>query len=167
MDTNSTGFFSQKRVGQDGQLFRIFKLRSMHSKHHSISPFGKFLRTSKVDELPQLFNVLIGEMSFVGPRPDIAGYADVLPKEDQLFLSLKPGLTGLASLKYRDEDRLLASQPNPLMYNDTVIWPDKVCLNNWYAKSRTFGMDLTLMYYTAFPFLSFDVEKYVTKFDGN
>ena len=161
IDTSSNGFFIQQRVGQYGALFRIFKLRSMDSKTHAISRYGKFLRTSKIDELPQLYNVLLGNMSFVGPRPDIPGYADVLSKADQLFLILKPGLTGLASLKYRNEDFLLSHQANPLDYNDTVIWPDKVRLNNWYAKHRTFGMDFTLLLYTALPFLDFDVEKYV------
>lgn len=161
IDTRSNGFFVQQRVGQHGVLFRIFKLRTMDAQTQSISRFGKFLRTSKIDELPQLYNVLLGNMSFVGPRPDVPGYADVLSKADQLFLSLKPGLTGLASLKYRKEDYLLSRQINPLHYNDTVLWPDKVRLNNWYAKHRTVRMDCTILLHTVCPFLDFEVEQFV------
>ena len=166
VDTGSTGFFVQYRVGQHGVLFRIFKLRSMCPKDQSISRFGYFLRRSKIDELPQLWNVLLGDMSFVGPRPDIAGYADVLPKSDQLLLTIKPGLTGLASLKYRREEALLSTQNDPLHYNDTIIWPDKVRLNNWYAAHRSFSMDLLILWYTFLPFLSFEVEAYVKEKGG-
>ena len=166
VDTGSTGFFVQYRVGQHGVLFRIFKLRSMSPKVQSISSFGHFLRRSKIDELPQLLNVLLGDMSFVGPRPDIAGYADVLPKRDQLLLTIKPGLTGLASLKYRQEEALLSTQVDPLHYNDTILWPDKVRLNNWYAVHRSFSMDLLILWYTFLPFLSFEVEAYVKEKGG-
>ena len=166
VDTGSTGFFVQYRVGQHGVLFRIFKLRSMCPKNHSISRFGHFLRRSKIDELPQLLNVLLGDMSFVGPRPDITGYADVLPKRDQLLLTIKPGLTGLASLKYRQEEALLSTQVDALHYNDTIIWPDKVRLNNWYAAHRSFSMDLLILWYTFLPFLSFEVEAYVKEKGG-
>lgn len=166
VDTGSTGFFVQYRVGQHGVLFRIFKLRSMCPKDQSISRFGYFLRRSKIDELPQLWNVLLGDMSFVGPRPDIAGYADVLPKSDQLLLTIKPGLTGLASLKYRQEEALLSTHADPLHYNDTILWPDKVRLNNWYAAHRSFSMDLLILWYTFLPFLSFNVEAYVKEKGG-
>ena len=161
LDTGSTGFFLQDRVGQHGKLFRIIKLRTISAKTFAISKYGKFLRRSKIDELPQLYNVLIGEMSFVGPRPDVPGYADVLKGKDRAFLKLKPGLTGLASLKYRNEEVLLALERNPLQYNDTVIWPDKVRLNNWYEEHRSFGMDLLILCYTFLPFLHFNAEDFM------
>lgn len=161
LDTGSTGFFLQDRVGQNGKLFRIIKLRTISAKTFAISKYGKFLRRSKIDELPQLYNVLIGEMSFVGPRPDVPGYADVLKGKDRAFLKLKPGLTGLASLKYRNEEALLALERNPLQYNDTVIWPDKVRLNNWYEEHRSFGMDLLILCYTFLPFLHFNAEDFM------
>ena len=161
LDTGSTGFFLQDRVGQHGKLFRIIKLRTISAKTSAISKYGKFLRRSKIDELPQLYNVLIGEMSFAGPRPDVPGYADVLKGKDRAFLKLKPGLTGLASLKYRNEEALLALERNPLQYNDTVIWPDKVRLNNWYEEHRSFGMDLLILCYTFLPFLHFNAEDFM------
>ena len=164
MDTKSNGVFRQLRIGQHGTLFRIYKLRSIHFKTQSISNFGKFLRNSKIDEIPQLINILLGQMSFVGPRPDIPGYADRLVGEDRLLLSLKPGLTGLASLKYRKEEELLAQQPNPLHYNDTVIWPDKVRLNNWYAQHRTFKMDVMILFYTFLPFLPFEPDQFIENY---
>ena len=161
LDTGSTGFFLQDRVGQHGKLFRIIKLRTISAKTSAISKYGKFLRRSKIDELPQLYNVLIGEMSFVGPRPDVPGYADVLKGKDRAFLKLKPGLTGLASLKYRNEEALLALERNPLQYSNRVIWPDKVRLNNWYEEHRSFGMDLLILCYTFLPFLHFNAEDFM------
>lgn len=161
LDTGSSGFFLQDRVGQHGKLFRIIKLRTISAKTSAISKYGKFLRRSKIDELPQLYNVLIGEMSFVGPRPDVPGYADVLKGKDRAFLKLKPGLTGLASLKYKNEEALLALERNPLQYNDTVIWPDKIRLNNWYEEHRSFGMDLLILCYTFLPFLHFNAEDFM------
>ncbi|QOW11967.1 sugar transferase [Kaistella flava (ex Peng et al. 2021)] len=161
IDTQSFGLFVQDRIGQYGKTFRIYKIKSMNGVTQKVTPFGRFLRASKLDEFPQLLNIIFGQMSFVGPRPDIPGYADDLPEQDRLLLNLKPGLTGLASLKYRNEEQVLAMQSNPLHYNDTVIWPDKVRLNNWYAQHRTFAMDLTILCYTFLPFLPFDVEGYV------
>ncbi|WP_313504635.1 sugar transferase [Kaistella carnis] len=161
LDTGSSGFFLQDRVGQHGKLFRIIKLRTISAKTSAISKYGKFLRRSKIDELPQLYNVLIGEMSFVGPRPDVPGYADVLKGKDRAFLKLQPGLTGLASLKYRNEEALLALERNPLQYNDTVIWPDKIRLNNWYEEHRSFGMDFLILCYTFLPFLHFNAEDFM------
>lgn len=133
----------------------------MNGVTREVTPFGRFLRASKLDEFPQLINILLGQMSFVGPRPDIPGYADVLEDEDRLLLTLKPGLTGIASLKYRNEEELLESQADPLHYNDSIIWPDKVRLNNWYAAHRSFGMDLSLLGYTFLPFLYFDAEDFM------
>lgn len=133
----------------------------MNGITRQVTPFGRFLRASKLDEFPQLINILLGQMSFVGPRPDIPGYADVLENYDRLLLQLKPGLTGIASLKYRNEEYLLESHANPIHYNDTVIWPDKVRLNNWYAEHRSFGMDVSLLWYTFLPFLYFDAEEFM------
>ena len=101
-------------------------------------------------------------MTFVGPRPDVAGYADKLEGADRIILNLKPGLTGLASLKYHNEEQLLAQQTNPQQYNDEVIWPDKVRINKWYAQNRNLIMDLQIIFYTLFP-ASFDVESFMGK----
>jgi len=122
----------------------------MDAKMHSISVFGKFLRKSKIDELPQLFNVLVGDMSFVGPRPDIPGYYDILTGEARKILELKPGLTSEASLKYYDEDSLLAQQEDPLLYNDTILFPDKVYMNLHYYYNRSFLGDLKIILKTIF-----------------
>ncbi|SFJ09515.1 Sugar transferase involved in LPS biosynthesis (colanic, teichoic acid) [Kaistella treverensis] len=149
-DTNSNGFFMQQRVGQHGRLFKIFKLRSIHAKTHTISAFGEFLRKTKIDELPQLFNVLIGDMSFVGPRPDIPGYYDFLTGEKRKILELKPGLTSEASLKYYDEDALLAQHEDALRYNDTILFPDKVRMNLEYYYNRSFLGDLKIIAKTFF-----------------
>ena len=122
--------FKQRRVGQYGRLFTMYKFRSMTVAHSGssvsvkgesrITPLGAVLRKYKLDELPELWNVLIGDMSFVGPRPDVPGYADKLEGEDRRMLLLKPGITGPASLKYRNEEELLAKQENPQEYNDKV-----------------------------------------------
>lgn len=147
-DTRSSGFFRQQRVGQHGKLFTITKLRSMHAQTGTVSSFGRFLRRSKIDELPQLYHIIIGDMSFVGPRPDIPGYYDTLQGEARKLLLLKPGLTSEASLKYHNEDALLAAQENPLHYNDTVLFPDKVRMNLEYLEKRSFIGDLHLIWRT-------------------
>ncbi len=149
-DTKSNGFFRQQRIGQYGKPFWILKLRSMHKKTGEISSYGKFLRTSKIDELPQLVNVLMGDMSFVGPRPDVAGYYDTLEGEESKILDLKPGLTSEAGLKYYNEDALLAAQEKPLEYNDEVLFPDKVRLNLEYYYKRSFWGDLKIIWKTVF-----------------
>lgn len=143
--TATNGLFIQQRIGQFGIPFSIYKLRTIHPKQQTISGLGMFLRNSKLDELPQLFNVLNGTMSFVGPRPDIAGYYDQLMGEDRKVLELKPGITSCASLKYRNEELLLASQKNPKIYNDTVIFPDKVRLNLDYYYKRSFFGDFQII----------------------
>ena len=155
IDTKSNGLFIQKRIGQFGQPFNIFKLKSMRDHHGQkiISRFGSFIRKTKIDELPQLFNVLIGNMSVVGPRPDVPGYYDKLQGEDRKILELKPGLTSLATLKYANEEALLAQQQNPLHYNDTIIFPDKVKLNLHYCHTRTFFGDLKIIWKTAMSLL--------------
>ena len=157
IDTRSFGLFLQKRIGQAGRPFIIFKIKTLNDTTQQVSALGRFFRNSKIDELPQLFNILNGSMSFVGPRPDVPGYADLLTGTDRIILAVKPGVTGLASLKYRNEETLLKQQKNPLHYNDTVIWPDKVRLNVWYVKHQSFALDFKILWYTFFPF-PFDVD---------
>ena len=159
--------FCQKRVGQYGKLFTVYKFRSMTVKaeasvasrdsdatsiasteQNRITPLGEKLRRYKLDELPELWNVLKGDMSFVGPRPDVPGYADQLQGEERDILKLKPGITGPASLKYRNEEELLASVENPAQYNDEVIFPDKVRLNLYYLKNYSFIKDIQMIVYT-------------------
>ena len=165
--------FRQDRVGKDGKLFSIYKFRTMEIVHdgssvslageNRITGLGEKLRRFKLDELPQLWNILKGDMSFVGPRPDVPGYADALTGEDREILKLTPGVTGPASLKYRDEENLLANidkelsegkevldaKGNPvhsvLEYNDRVIFPDKVRINRYYLHNRSLWMDFKLI----------------------
>lgn len=151
-------FFRQERIGQWGEKFIMVKFRTMVGEEENsvsvldssrITKVGKFLRRTKLDELPELWNILIGDMSFVGPRPDVPGYADQLVGDDRVILKLKPGLTGVASLKYRNEDEILSQQANPQEYNDTVIWPDKVRLNKIYYQKQTLWLDLKIILFTA------------------
>jgi lipopolysaccharide/colanic/teichoic acid biosynthesis glycosyltransferase len=152
-ETRSNGLFIQKRVGKDGKLFNVYKIKTMKQLQNvdttittkndvRITKSGSFFRTTKIDELPQLFNVFKGDMSFVGPRPDVAGYADKLQGEDRIILSIRPGITGPASIKYKSEEELLAKQKDPKHYNDTVIWPDKVKINRKYVYDWSFVKDL-------------------------
>ena len=115
--------FCQPRVGQYGRQFIIFKIRTLQTCCGSVSKYGKFLRRSKLDELPQLLNILLGQMSFVGPRPDVPEYYDNLQGEGRKLLKLKPGLCSRAALKYFNEEALLAQQVDPQKYNDEVIFP--------------------------------------------
>jgi len=150
--------YKQKRVGQHGKLFTIYKLRTMIPVHTGssvsvkgesrITPLGAFLRKYKLDVLPELWNVLIGDMSLVGPRPDVPGYADKLEGEDREVLNLKPGITGPASLKYANEEEILALQEDPVKYNDEVIFPDKVRINRQYFNNRNFWQDLKFIFLT-------------------
>ncbi|ESU22164.1 sugar transferase [Flavobacterium enshiense DK69] len=153
LDTKTNGFFLQKRVGQFGKSFTIIKLRTIRRNKEgiaSISKIGAFLRNSKIDELPQFINVLVGDMSIVGPRPDLQGYYDCLEGENRKVLELRPGLTSEASLKYYNEEQLLAVLDNPLEYNDEVIFPDKVSLNLQYYYERSFLGDLKIIFKTLF-----------------
>lgn len=168
--------FSQKRVGKDANTFTMFKFRSMIIDHggssismageNRITPLGSILRKYKLDELPELWNVFIGDMSFVGPRPDVPGYADKLVGEDRLILNLRPGITGPASLKYRDEENLIAcfvrsardsqkqaeiynvdfskmsDEEIAVWYNDYIIYPDKVKINLDYYRHNNLWCDL-------------------------
>lgn len=147
--------FKQQRVGRFGKLFTMYKFRSMVVKHSGssvsvrgesrITPLGAVLRKYKLDELPELWNVLIGDMSFVGPRPDVPGYADKLVGDDRRILQLRPGITGPASLKYRNEEELLAQQSDPQKYNDEVLFPDKVKINLQYLDNWSFWGDVRLI----------------------
>ena len=150
--------FKQKRIGQHGKLFTMYKFRSMTVNHSGssisvkgesrITPLGAKLRKYKLDELPELWNVLIGDMSFVGPRPDVPGYADKLEGEDRRILLLKPGITGPASLKYRNEEELLAQQEDPQKYNDEVLFPNKVRINIESLDHWSFWNDIKIIIYT-------------------
>jgi lipopolysaccharide/colanic/teichoic acid biosynthesis glycosyltransferase len=169
-------FFVQKRVGKDGKLFSCHKFRSMTVKHSGssvsvagdsrITPFGATLRHYKLDELPGLWDVLIGNMSFVGPRPDVPGYADKLEGEDRDVLKLRPGITGPATLKYRLEDEMISeyvaqkqkegdtrpAQDIAVEYNDNVIYPDKVRLNCYYYRHYSFIKDIQMIFATVLGF---------------
>jgi lipopolysaccharide/colanic/teichoic acid biosynthesis glycosyltransferase len=145
IDTKSNGLFVQKRIGQFGKTFKIYKLKTIKDNSEIISRFGHFLRKSKIDELPQFWNILIGEMSFVGPRPDMVGYYDTLQGENKKILELKPGLTSEASIKYANEEELLKQQENPLKYNDEIIFPDKVKMNLEYYYKQSFLVDLQII----------------------
>jgi lipopolysaccharide/colanic/teichoic acid biosynthesis glycosyltransferase len=149
-NTGKNGMFCQTRVGQYGRKFTIYKLRTMENSSGklTVTKLGRFLRKYKIDELPQLYNVLIGDMSFVGPRPDLPGYYDALQGTDRELLKLKPGLTGPASLKYSREEELLANVEDPVYYNDNILFPDKVRINLNYQKHRTFWLDVKLIVYT-------------------
>ena len=150
--------FVQPRVGKNGKLFNCHKFRSMTIGHNGssvsvagearITPLGAKLRKYKLDELPELWDVFIGNMSFVGPRPDVPGYADTLQGEDRIILTLRPGITGPATLKYRNEEELLATVQNPQQYNDTIIYPDKVRINRYYAEHYSFINDIKMIFCT-------------------
>lgn len=150
--------FRQQRVGQYGKVFTMVKFRTMTVTHHGayisvagesrITPLGAFLRKYKLDELPELWNILKGDMSFVGPRPDVPGYTDKLIGKDRDILQLKPGITGPATLKYRNEEELLAQQANPQQYNDEVIFPDKVKINLEYLHHHSFWGDIRIIIQT-------------------
>lgn len=152
--------FRQQRVGRNGRLFTMCKFRSMSVSHSGssvsvagqsrITPLGAALRKYKLDELPELWNVLRGDMSLVGPRPDVPGYADRLEGEARRILELRPGITGPASLKYSDEEELLARVADPQRYNDEVIFPDKVRINLNYYYHHSFAGDLKLIFSTLF-----------------
>ncbi len=153
VETKSNGLFMQERIGKEGKPFLVFKIKTMKpiegvettvttSGDSRITRSGVFFRNTKIDELPQLFNVLFGSMSFVGPRPDVPGFADTLEGEDRIILSLRPGITGPASLKYKDEEEILAKQDDPQKYNREVIWPDKVQINKAYIKEWSLKKDI-------------------------
>lgn len=154
LDSGLSGFYSQRRVGRDSKEFSVYKVRSMKtiagmegdvittSNDPRITKSGRFFRRWKLDELPQLWNVLVGDMSFVGPRPDIPGYADRLVGAERKVLILRPGITGPATIKYRGEEELLAGQEDPKCYNDNVLYPDKVKINLTYLDNWSLRGDI-------------------------
>ncbi len=165
-------FFTQERIGRQGKRFKIHKFRTMYVDQEGpsvaypmegrITPLGAKLRRLKLDELPELWDVFIGNMSFVGPRPDVPGYADCLEGEDRVILELRPGITGPATLKYRNEEKLIIDyvekakaegdprqeQEIAVWFNDNVIYPDKVRINKYYAQHATFWLDMKMIFYT-------------------
>jgi len=158
IDSKGPAFFSQKRIGKNGHLFTIYKFRSMQlndgtntvTSHTDsrITCTGSFLRKWKLDELPELLNILMGDMSFVGPRPDVPGYADKLEDENRKVLMLRPGVTGPATLKYLNEEEILSGVSNPQQYNDEIIYPDKVRINIKYLEMFSLVGDLRIIFYT-------------------
>lgn len=161
LETRSNGFFTQQRVGKGGSLFNIVKIRTMRAGHQfgttvtqagdpRITPLGRLFRRTKIDELPQLWNVLLGDMSFVGPRPDVPGNADKLDGPQRLLLTVRPGITGPATIRYRDEENILAMQDDPEAYNRDVIYPDKVRINIAYIQNWKFTCDLQCIWRTVF-----------------
>lgn len=160
-DTHSNGFFVQNRVGCNGKVFKMIKIKTMQPDaafdttvtsrgDPRITSLGAFFRRAKIDELPQLWNVLLGDMSFVGPRPDVPGFADTLQGEERAMLSIRPGITGPATLKYRNEEEILAAQADPEAYNRDVIWPDKVRINLDYIRHWSLRLDIQYIFQTVF-----------------
>jgi lipopolysaccharide/colanic/teichoic acid biosynthesis glycosyltransferase len=159
IDTRRNGFFMQRRVGRFGEPFRVVKIRTMRDVpgfrttvttegDPRVTSLGRFLRRTKIDELPQLLNVLVGQMSFVGPRPDVEGFADRLEGADRVILTVRPGITGPATLAFKREETLLAAQPDPETYNRDVIFPEKVRLNRGYVEHYRFAADIRCLWDT-------------------
>ena len=158
-------FFIQDRIGLKGSVFKIIKFRTMINDHNSlnvvsikndsrITVVGKILRKYKLDEIPELINVLFGSMSLVGPRPDVPGYVDLLKGENRKILTLKPGITGPASLKYFNEEEILSSKKNPKDYNDKIIFPDKVKINLDYYYKNNIWIDIKIIFATILKFFN-------------
>ncbi len=145
IETKSSGLFIQKRIGQNGKPFKIFKLKTMYPNSDEVTFSGKYLRKFKIDELPQFFNVLLGQMSVVGPRPDVEGYYDTLQGENRKILQLKPGITSESAIKYKNEEAILEKQENPKLYNDEVIFPDKIKMNLEYYYKQSFVLDVKII----------------------
>ena len=154
-------FFLQKRVGLNGDIFKIIKFRTMRVNHNNsltvtvendmrITRIGKILRKYKIDEIPELINVLIGDMSLVGPRPDVPGYADLLKGNNRNILKLRPGITSRASIKYANEEQLLLDQQDPIAYNNDVIFPDKVKMNLNYYENNNIWIDIKIIFATLY-----------------
>ena len=161
VDSSGPIFFLQERVGLYGKYFKIIKFRSMKVNHNDsltvtlkndkrITRIGRKLRKYKIDEIPELMNVLIGDMSFVGPRPDVPGYTDLLKGNDRNILKLRPGITSLASIKYSNEEQLLLEQEDPIAYNNDVIFPDKVKMNLNYYENNNIWIDIKIIFATVF-----------------
>lgn len=153
------GLFTQERIGRYARPFIIYKFRTMSTNKSSntvtaandprITPLGSFLRKTKIDEWPQLLNIVKGDMSFVGPRPDVSGFADKLTGKNKDLLNLRPGVTGPATIAFRNEEEILSQQNDPISYNRTVIWPKKVRINLEYEKRHTLFSDFIIIAQTA------------------
>ena len=159
INSRKNGLFIQDRVGKNGKTFKIIKIRTMKPDSSisttvtqigdpRITRLGLFFRKTKIDELPQLWNVLLGQMSFVGPRPDVPGYADRLQGKDRVILSVRPGITGPAQLAYKNEEEILSNQNDSVKYNDEIIWPDKVRINREYIEDYSFFKDIYYIWKT-------------------
>ena len=164
IDSSGPVFFLQERVGLNGKLFKIIKFRSMKINHNNsltitlendkrITRIGKKIRKYKIDEIPELINVFIGNMSFVGPRPDVPGYADLLKGESRNILKLRPGITSLASIKYANEEMILLNEDDPIEYNNNIIFPDKVKMNLNYYNNNNIWIDIKIIFATLFTVL--------------
>jgi lipopolysaccharide/colanic/teichoic acid biosynthesis glycosyltransferase len=147
IDTKSVGLFFQNRVGQYGKVFTIIKIRTFNETG-KVSKYSAIIRKYKLDEFPQLFNILVGQMSFVGPRPDVFEVMNYLPSTDQIILTIKPGLTGPASLHYFNEEEILKTQQDPNEYNMKVLFPSKNAINKEYIKNYHVFNDLKYIYKT-------------------
>ena len=164
IDSSGPVFFVQERVGLNGKFFKIIKFRSMKTNHNNsltvtlendkrITRIGKKIRKYKIDEIPELINVFIGDMSLVGPRPDVPGYADLLKGESRNILKLRPGITSRASIKYANEEMILLNEDDPIAYNNNIIFPDKVKLNLNYYYNNNIWIDIKIIFATLFAVL--------------
>jgi lipopolysaccharide/colanic/teichoic acid biosynthesis glycosyltransferase len=151
--SGSPVIYRQDRVGRNGRIFKLYKFRTMYNRKNTgtsittgdddrVTVIGRMLRAAKLDELPQLYNVTIGDMSFVGPRPDVPGYADMLKGEERRILGIRPGITGPATLAFRKEEEVLAEQDDPVKYNDEFIFPSKVKINQKYLQEYSLVGDI-------------------------
>lgn len=162
LDSRGPVFYRQTRVGRYGRDFRIFKFRSMRvgsdkgrqitvgEKDPRITRFGYFIRRYKIDELPQLINVFLGDMSIVGPRPEVRKYVDLYSEEQRKVFQVRPGITDLASIKYRNENELLSQVDDPDTYYIDVIMPDKLAINLEYIRHQSFMGDIKIIFNTLF-----------------
>jgi len=164
IDSPGPVFFLQERVGLNGKLFKIIKFRSMKINHNNsltvtiendkrITRIGKKIRKYKIDEIPELINVFVGDMSFVGPRPDVPGYADLLLGENRNILKLRPGITSRATIKYANEEMILLNEDDPIAYNNNIIFPDKVKMNLNYYNNNNIWIDIKIIFATLFAVL--------------
>jgi lipopolysaccharide/colanic/teichoic acid biosynthesis glycosyltransferase len=156
LETQSNGLFIQQRVGINGRLFNLYKIKTMRDDRYPRLPIttsndpritksGKFMRRFKIDELPQLFNVIVGDMSVVGPRPEIPGYAETLSGDDRIILSVMPGITAPATIKYKNVEEILAGKPDAEGYNRNVIWRDKIRMNREYVTDWSLIGDILII----------------------
>lgn len=166
IDSKGPGFYLQDRIGRNGRIFRLFKFRTMHinadrlhaitvgSRDPRITRIGFYLRKFKLDELPQLINVLLGDMSFVGPRPELKKFVDLYNREQLRVLSVRPGITDPASIKFRNENALLEGKDDPIQHYVDVIMPEKLAINLDYIDRRSFAFDVKLIFTTIFSVFS-------------